>query len=744
MKGKLVFLTLFIATLLGFLTGSKVMLIFLIVLIVRILLLKNWSLVIWLLLLTFVFSLRLQMFQRPAKPTEVTQAVIFSDQFSVNGDSLSGQMRLKKQVVRFNYRLKNQTEQKSWQSMSGMYAAKLKIEEIKEFDGPRNPAEFNFSKYLANKGIFYQVRVSEFQAIEKVEATTLIDKINVLRTQIIQKLTRLPKWLRIHAQSLIVGYTQSSDKDFLKILSSLGIIHLFSLSGLHVLIILTIVTKLTSLLKIPREWVETAMLMILPCYGMLVGSKSGIWRAIVLVMVGIIVRKSKIAISRLDLFSITMLICLFIYPFAIIEMGGQLSFLLAFAILYLYKESNFFEATLKMNLVSLPIICYYTFQVNWLTLLVNLIFIPIFSYVILPITLLSAFTTRWSFWQFINEIFEKMYSLLDYFASNPNFMLVTGQISSWFVIILLTISLFLVESKTIFNKYLCQYVILLLVCVGLNKFPVFGSVNLIDVGQGDSILIMTPFLRKTYLIDTGGKLQFNSKPWAQHESLNQVETSTIPYLRSKGISRIDRLFLSHKDQDHIGNLETLLAKFPVSEVNFGIGLEQNKRIQNLIKKYPQIKFVARKQGEVIKDAINFQVLWPKQKGLGENKDSLTLLTKIKDKNWLFTGDLDVASEKKILKDYQFKVDYLKLGHHGSKTSTSDELLAATKPKLGFISAGVNNRYGHPNKETLERLEKHQVKYLNTAEYGMISWYYNFFDDKEEITTFLKGDLFEDN
>jgi len=106
--------------------------------------------------------------------------------------------------------------------------------------------------------------------------------------------------------------------------------------------------------------------------------------------------------------------------------------------------------------------------------------------------------------------------------------------------------------------------------------------------------------------------------------------------------------------------------------------------------------------------------------------------------------LDIAAEKKLLADHQFHVDYLKLGHHGSKTATSNELLDVIKPKIGFISAGVNNRYGHPNKETIERLQRHQVEYLNTAEYGMISWYYSFLNDKEKITTFLKGDLLEDN
>ncbi|WP_267901958.1 ComEC/Rec2 family competence protein [Companilactobacillus bobalius] len=219
----------------------------------------------------------------------------------------------------------------------------------------------------------------------------------------------------------------------------------------------------------------------------------------------------------------------------------------------------------------------------------------------------------------------------------------------------------------------------------------------------------------------------------------------MPFLKSQGISKIDILFLSHKDVDHIGNLDILLNKFPVRQVNFGIGLNQNLRIQNVIRTHPEIEFKSRQQGDVIKTGfINWQVLWPKVKGKGENSDSLTLLARIKDKNWLFTGDLDIPSEQKILKNYQFKVDYLKLGHHGSKTATGDELLEKTQPKLGLISAGINNRYGHPNIETLKRLENHQVKYLNTADYGMISWYYDFFSNREKITTFLKGDSFENN
>ncbi|GEO47682.1 DNA internalization-related competence protein ComEC/Rec2 [Companilactobacillus paralimentarius] len=658
---------------------------------------------------------------------------------------MTGELQTNRETVKFIYQIRTQSEQQYWKKLDHMVQAKLEVKKVEPIARPRNPGEFNYAKYLIKQNIYYQAEITEFKNLLEYHPQSFKGKINVLRIHIIKYLAQLPKWLRIHAQSLIVGYTAPTDKDFLKILSVLGVIHLFSLSGLHVLLILTLIRKLTSFLKIPLELIDMLMLFLLPSYGILVGSKSGIWRAVVLAMVGIVFKKLGWSLSSLDIFSVTLLICLFVDPMAITTMGGQLSFLLAFAIMYLYKHTKFIWATLKMNLVSLPIICFYTYQLNWLTLLINLIFIPLFTYVILPLTFISALSVNLKIWNNINNLFEIMYRILDYFSSNVQFILVTGKLAVLSVVLLVIISIFYIESKSIFNKYLYQYLIIFVGCVVFNKFPLSGSVNIIDVGQGDSILVTTPLIRKTFLIDTAGKLKFMTKPWAKRNGGNQVEHSTIPFLKSQGISKIDKLFLSHKDVDHIGNLEILLNKFPVKQVNFGIGLDQNLRIQKVIRAHPEIEFRSRRQGDVIKTGfINWQVLWPKVKGKGENSDSLTLLAQIKNKKWLFTGDLDIPSEQKILKDYQFKVDYLKLGHHGSKTATGDELLEKTQPQLGLISSGVNNRYGHPNRETLQRLENHHVKYLNTADYGMISWYYDFFDNREKITTFLKGDSFENS
>lgn len=747
MNGKLIFPALLAALIIGSYFETKLMLIFLVILCLRVLILKNWSLNFLMILVAGIFFLRctaIAQEHQPVKPQDET-AIFAYDKISVNGDLLSGEMQTDNQAVRFLYRLKSVQEQHYWQNLSGMVQANLEVKGIEPIKGPRNIGEFDFLKYSENKNLHYSVQIEALKNLQNYHPATMIGKINVLRIHIIKYLASLPHWLRIHAQSLLVGYTESTDRYSLKILSILGVIHLFSLSGLHVLILLTIIRKITSLMKIPIEWIDLLMLVLLPAYGMLVGSKSGIWRAIVLAMLGIISKKINWNLSRLDIFSLTFLVCLLIYPFAIVEMGGQLSFVLSFAILYLYQKAPLWITTLKMNLVSLPLICFYTYQFNWLTWLANIFFVPFFSYVILPITLISSMTVHWSIWKNFDKFFDALYTNLDKISSNQNFIFVTGKFPSWLVLLLVIIVIFYVESHEFWNKYLIQFTVLFVICVILNKFPLFGTVTIIDVGQGDSILITTPIKRQVFLIDVGGKLSFPTKPWAKRISRNQIETTTLPFLKSQGISHIDKVFLTHNDVDHVGNIATLLAEFPVNEVNFGTGLEENARIKAMIQQYPQIKFKSRRQGDVLDTGfIKWQVLWPKVKSVGENGDSLTMLARIKNKNWLFTGDLDQQGESEILSEYQLKVDYLKVGHHGSRTSTSEALLKQTQPKLGLISSGVNNRYGHPNKETVERLQQHGVQYFNTADYGMISWYYYFFDDKEKLTTFLKGDLFENN
>ncbi|MFD1418230.1 DNA internalization-related competence protein ComEC/Rec2 [Companilactobacillus keshanensis] len=668
---------------------------------------------------------------------------IFPDTVKINGDLMSGETSIDKQKVKFFYRIRSQAEKSNWKSLSEPVTARVTIDKIEKIKLNRNPGEFNYKNFLKNRNIYYSVRLAKVTQIKNYQPKSLSERINVLRIHGLKKLEILPKWIKIHTQSLLFGYSSGEEKEFFNSLSILGIIHLFSLSGLHVLMLVTFFRKSFSTIKITRELTDDILLILLPVYGIMVGSKIGIWRAIVLSILGIIISKLKWNISKLDVFSLTIIICLIVQPKSILDMGGQLSFLLSFALLFIYDIKSTIGMTFKINLVSLPLICNYTYQFSWLILLTNLIFVPFFEYIILPTTVIAVAVPDLSIWNIVNQLFDNIYKFLEQIAQDDRFILITGKISLLVVLILIGLSLFNLEQKKFQNKYLFSYIVIFTLAVTYNKFPLAGQVSMIDVGQGDSILVTTPFNRKTILIDTGGKLSFPKKEWQKGTISDQVTTSTIPYLKSLGINRIDRIFLSHKDADHMGNLPILLSKFPVSEVSFGEGLDDNISIKRIINNNSSVKFTHLKQGDKFKIAdTGWNVLWPKKRSIGENGDSLTLLASINDKNWLFTGDLDIDSEKKILDDYKIKIDYLKVGHHGSRTSSGDEFLKQISPKLALISAGVNNRYGHPNKETIQRLDKLHVSHMNTADYGMITWYYYPFMQQNKIKTFLKGEVIE--
>ena len=139
----------------------------------------------------------------------------------------------------------------------------------------------------------------------------------------------------------------------------------------------------------------------------------------------------------------------------------------------------------------------------------------------------------------------------------------------------------------------------------------------------------------------------------------------------------------------------------------------------MIRKIRGTKIHLLKQGDTVGNYLKLQILSPK-KSEGENNDSLVTYFQLNKKRFLLTGDLEITGEKDLLKNYpQLKTDFLKVGHHGSNTSTSEELLEKISPKYGIISVGKRNRYGHPTEETLEKLKKHQIRILRTDQHGMI-------------------------
>lgn len=239
------------------------------------------------------------------------------------------------------------------------------------------------------------------------------------------------------------------------------------------------------------------------------------------------------------------------------------------------------------------------------------------------------------------------------------------------------------------------------------------SLTMIDVGQGDSFLLQKSFYN--ILIDTGGKFSYVNEKKDFYKG-----KEIILYLKSRGIRKLHVLFLSHGDKDHMGDALYLVKHFPIKKVILNSG-NDNKDEKKLLKYLKKEKIAYRKmsRGEEKVGSIKFYML-NKKNTENENEDSLILYTKIEKNNILFMGDAGVTSEKELLNAYKLpKMDILKIGHHGSITSSNFTFLKRVKPTYSLISVGKNNKYGHPHEEILNNLHKIKSHVYLTSKHGMV-------------------------
>jgi competence protein ComEC len=285
---------------------------------------------------------------------------------------------------------------------------------------------------------------------------------------------------------------------------------------------------------------------------------------------------------------------------------------------------------------------------------------------------------------------------------------------------------------------LCSILLLLPSC--WNQINPYGEVTVIDVGQGDSILIHLPFNQGNYLIDTGGTLQFSAEPWQKRTKVFETgEDVVVPFLKGQGITKIDKLILTHGDTDHIGGALAVIKELNVKQVVMSDMVERSETERVIQKEADKKKipviFVSR--GNQWKQGVSdFVVLSPEKNFQGDrNRGSVCILASIAGLNWFFGGDLDQPGEAEIVNRYpNVTIDILKVGHHGSKTSSSDIFLKHFKPKVALISVGEKNRFGHPHKEVIEKLTNIGSTIFRTDFQGQIS--YRFFNGKGTFFTFL--------
>jgi competence protein ComEC len=252
-------------------------------------------------------------------------------------------------------------------------------------------------------------------------------------------------------------------------------------------------------------------------------------------------------------------------------------------------------------------------------------------------------------------------------------------------------------------------------------------VTYLDVGQGDSIVIELPHRRGVYVIDTGGAVNFGEPNWRTPEKVFEVGRSiVVPYLKGRGITTIDKLIISHADSDHMEGADEVLEEVRVKEIHISPGSEKEKTMVDVLQLAGEkrIPIFAMTEGTAWSvKSIDLFYIAPSGGAYKGNDSSLVLFMMTKGPSFLFTGDLEIEGEKKLIRKYG-NLDWgdliLKAGHHGSQTSSSDEFIRTLQPALSIISYGKDNRYGHPHVEVMETFEKYQVPTMATAEHGSIT------------------------
>ncbi len=587
-----------------------------------------------------------------------------------------------------------------------------------------NANEFDFRQYQIDQGIFNTVKIDRITPIGQATATNpftwWLNACHALRARLVQYTQTLPKTLRLYVQGLFLGWRATDFYDSLSAVTDLGLIHLFSISGFHIVWIVATVSWFCRRLGFTQTPISLFLLGLLPTYYVIAGSQVGLLRAVAVVILGLLAELLGWRLTGLTTWGISLLLGLIVQPALLMHLGGQLSFGLAFGLLFT-KQFGVFKTTFMLNLLSLPLILYHVYQWHVLTMFVNLLILPLFSACIFPLVLVAGIGGQMMPWlsnatEWLLTLFTQGLNLIDALPG----MIVFGKPAAWVVGALTILTLVLMTQR--FKRWVgIALGVLYLASFLVIHFPPSGEVTFFDIGQGDSFLVRSPYNRQVTMIDTGGRVNFSGKKLSGRSRAQRI---SINYLKSQGISQIDNLCLSHQDADHVGDVGDVLQGMHVKRLYIPLGMNGNPQFMKRILPYiNKTQIIPVRAGQQI-SGTPFTVVHPFKAGMGTNEDSMVLAGQIHSLHWMFTGDLDRAGEREILAHYPtLRTDMLKLGHHGSKTSSDPEVIRQLQPKIGIISAGRNNRYGHPNQETLATLSADHIPTFNTQVNGMIRYRY---------------------
>ncbi|MGL4589355.1 MAG: DNA internalization-related competence protein ComEC/Rec2 [Mycoplasmatales bacterium] len=564
----------------------------------------------------------------------------------------------------------------------------------------KNLGSFDYEKYLLSREITTEIQI---RVIKIISQPNLIERLANIRLNLIDLNEK--KYLKSanYINALVYGNNELS-KNENQLYAQVGIIHLFSISGTHISFLIIFFRVIFSRLNISLPTIDKILLVCLPLYLIFVGFAIGAIR-VILTEICVICLPN---VSRLKILLTILYGLLLINPFYILNFGFQLSFLIS---IILYGFINFkiklstFEVSVLIWISTIIFTTNSTSTMNILTAVANYLIVPVVTIVMTPLAILftlinvSLITNLFdSFFYFMIVCLTKASELFNGLTIN------VGQIN-YVKGLVLCYLLFKIGKKLLehraYSSKITSYVLLSVIII---LFPsnLRSVISFVDIGQGDLTIIQSVFPKYTIVIDTGSQKE-------------QTELASV--LKAKAIREIDALIITHMHEDHNGNTEFIIRNYKVKKVY---------RPPTKQEIWTTFRSEELSCGQSLKVAtLKFDVLSPCQTAENPNNESLVLQFDFGKKRILLTGDIEAEIEKTLVSNYQNQLesDVLKVGHHGSKTSSTEEFIKKVNPKIAVISVGKTNRYGHPAPEVVRRLEERKIGIWKTSERGELVVYF---------------------
>lgn len=664
------------------------------------------------------------------------------------------------------------------------YGDKIRFSgEFIEATKQRNYGGFNYKQYLKTLKIYGSIKVEEIEIIASNQTNLFFRITNEIAFNIKQKIDSfMKKEDAAILKGLLLGDTTEIADEIQENFRISSISHILAVSGMHVTYVI-IGIKMLFESHLGKRKTKFIIIIFLILYTFITGFSPSIVRASVM---GILLVGAEILNRKNDIWNsiaISLLLILFYNPFLIMNVGLQFSYLGTIGIIVFHKNilkllkdiktknkkwkyqynkkiikfinkvKEVLAVSISAQLTILPVMIYHFNLLGIYFFITNLLV----SIIIGPIIMLGAIAIFFSIFLFpitqilgvILEILIKSLIVISNFSKIPfsKIYVATPKIYDiilYFILIFLFNLLYtlyhskelnrtqmrarnliaLIRYKVFMNrgKYKKIIFIPVFIIIFISITPKKLNIHFVDVGQGDCTFIVTT-RKQTILIDGGGS---TSKEY------DVGKNTLLPYVLDRGYTKLDYIFISHFDQDHVAGILTILEELKVETVIIPKQEENTENYQKFLEliKEKRIKVNIVKKGDRvnIEKNVYFDILWPEKEQIKENviNNNATVM-KMYYGNFsiLFTGDIEEKAEEKILKVYEGKerllnANILKVAHHGSKTSTTEKFLKWVNPKAALIGVGKNNLFKHPSEKTIENLRKHNVTIYRTDENGEIT------------------------